>query len=492
MIITFYKYNENTTPKVELVGFIDNFSSSYFERYYTGIGQFQIVIETDNKNIIEVIQESDFVEINGNAGVIDSVNYSKGDKFEIQVNGYELKELIARRIVEPKEGYTHIKINGSPESVIAGIIETQLINPEQVNRTIDGVIDSYAESAETVNYEGRFSNCAEDIQSIAEAYNIGWYAYIKNNRIHWKIYQGLDRKSGQLVNEPFVVSYNRDSLESSTLTYALTGTNSALVAGQGEGTDREVIKIGTESGLKRCEVYIDARDCATLSDMEQRGKEKLAGYGDNIVYDAILSDSIKAHYKDQFDLGDVGTLEDDLIGSIDFRITQLTEVYESDYMALTTTLGYDKKSLLNKLQQINSNNKAIASIEAPGGTDYIVNQGTKDGWYYRTWSSGKKEAWYSQSFSGTTSARFSSRGTTANDTRYLHALSITGVSIPAGIGFTTVPHIQKTMECVNNGWLVSDGESTVSNTSGSVAYFWRVNNTPVNVSGKILYYIFGG
>lgn len=360
MLIHFYLYSANTNPKVQLVGFVENYTSCYFERSYNGIGKFNIVVDIYDEKIIDVIKNSNIVGINDSYGIIDNIQESKNqDGFQIQINGLELKALAMRRIVEPPQNAGYLIYNDSPEAVIANLIETQLINPTDNNRKIHGTIAAYEESATTIKYEGRYQNLADEIQTLGETYNIGWKAIIKDNAIQWVIYKGKDRRSDQVANEPLILSYNYDAVNESILNYTYSYTNYAYVAGQGEGAQRDIQEVGQKTGLWRNEVFVDARDLQTSADLIQRGKEKLSAFGDEVSYTATLSSSMVSKYKIDFDIGDLGTIENELLDNIDFRLVSVTEVYEGDYLNLEINLGYDKRNLVNTLRNLSNKSNSI-------------------------------------------------------------------------------------------------------------------------------------
>ena len=164
--------------------------------------------------------------------------------------------------------------------------------------------------------------------------------------------------------------YSNDNIEQSDYQYIDTIPNTALVAGKGEGINRKTYIVNdTASGLNRKEVYIDARDIEDETLLPQRGKEKLAEYGDNNSYQITLSRNLSKQYHSAFELGDIGTIQDDLLGiEIDFRLTEITEVYESDDFRLEVVCGYDKKDLGSAIKRSTSNTVTLLKIEGSGGS----------------------------------------------------------------------------------------------------------------------------
>lgn len=223
--------------------------------------------------------------------------------------------------------------------------------------------ETFTATTETLTYEGRFSSVSEDINTICETYEIGWYADIEDGAIVWHIYRGKDRKTSQSTNSRFIISYDYDSMSGSSLEQTIYNTNTALIAGQGEGVDRATTIINdSNAGLNRTEVYIDARDIEDDSLLPQRGAEKLAEYGSDYVFEITPSNSYFINnYRSGYDLGDVGTLKEE---GVDFRLTSITEINENNQFSLSFIFGYDTATLERAIKRMRGNTDALISKEA--------------------------------------------------------------------------------------------------------------------------------
>lgn len=356
-----FAYNSGS---LKLIGIVDDFQSFTFERSYSGIGEWQIVISGVSRSV-SYLRQADFIKAGaGVAGLISKISEVKNETDNtITFNGVELKGLAQKRIVLPPTGSSHQTYNKtSPELIIKGLIEQQIISPASDNRKIQGSILIDAVSDTKITYEGRFSNVAEDIVSICEANQIGWYADIENGAIVWHIFHGKDRRATQSANSRLIISYDYDSMSGTNLEESLHITNTALVAGQGEGVERATIMLNNwNAGLNRTEVYIDARDIEDDSLLPQRGAEKLAEYGNNYVFEAVpASGYFTTNYRSAYDLGDIGTLKEK---SVDFRLTAITEVYENNQFYLNFIFGYDAATLAASLKRMTGNTQALISKE---------------------------------------------------------------------------------------------------------------------------------
>lgn len=290
----------------------------------------------------------------------------------ITYNGIELKGLATKRIVIPEEGiaYQHYS-KKSPEYVIAQLLEKQLVNPTDTSRRIYSSILEYEESTTKITYDGRYQGLADEIESLATAYNIGWCAYIKDSQIVWKIWHGTNRSAEQNINNRMILDYEYGTMNNNALTFEDTIPNYMVVAGQGEGAARAIANIDKGSvGFERKEVFLDARDIEDNSLLPQRGEEKLAEYGDNISYTASLSNQGIKQYRKDYDLGDIGTIRDEKIsGYLNYRITAIEEVYENNMVSINLTFGYEKNQLKDAVKRMNSKRDALLAVENYGGSN---------------------------------------------------------------------------------------------------------------------------
>jgi len=382
-MVNIYCYKD--AQPLELLGVVDDFISFSFQRSYSGIGSWQLTLNADSLNA-QRIKDMKYIRVSEKVAgyVVKHVEKEEDNAHTITYTGYELKVIAARRIIVPPTGYAYLTYsNVAPEYVIARLLDTQLINPTSANREIAGSIAPYVTGADTISYNGRFQNVGTEIETIATANYIGWAADIEDGAIVWKIWRGTDRTEGQSTNDRMIVSYDYDTMQNSNIEVANEVPNYVLVAGQGEGIDRQLETIDYDAaGIERNEIYVDARDIPEeggSAPLIQRGKEKLAEYGSQTVYNATFSQSFNDRYRSNYELGDIGTVKDSKIlnGQMDFYLTIIEEVYEGAQFILNATFGYDKNTLSDAIQRINSKSDSLIASEGSGGISGIVaiNQG---------------------------------------------------------------------------------------------------------------------
>lgn len=363
-----YKYGE---PKLSLLGVIDDFTSFNFTRSYSGIGEWQLVLDGSSLNA-QRVKGMDFISIGEDkAGLVQHYEDTIEDgEHTLTFSGVELKGLASRRIVIPPAGEAYETFTkSSPEYVIANLLTNQLLNPTVANRKIAGTLLEYAQSTTKIRYDGRYQNLEEEIETLATAYNVGWCAYISDNVIKWKIWNGVDRTAAQTTNNRMILSYDYGTMNNSSLTIEDQVPTYMVIAGQGEGVDRAIAIIDKEkSALTRIETFLDARDIKDDSLLPQRGEQNLAEYGDEINYTATLSNQAANQYRNDFDLGDIGTIKDDKIeNDLDYRITAIEEVYEENQLSINMTFGYDKNQLKDAIKRMNNKRDSLLALEGSAG-----------------------------------------------------------------------------------------------------------------------------
>lgn len=179
---------------------------------------------------------------------------------------------------------------------------------------------------------------------------------------------------------PLIISDNSDTLYSSTFSRTKYLPNVAYVAGQGQGTDREIAIVNEQqkTGIERFETLIDARDVSDTTALPQRGVEYLSQFGTNISYTCEASNALLSRYPytpfdwgdnyDQFDdsieIGNYGTYIDEINNiEVDFQITSITEVYEENSFRLELQFGYDANNLSDNLSILASRTQSLLNAD---------------------------------------------------------------------------------------------------------------------------------
>ena len=150
---------------------------------------------------------------------------------------------------------------------------------------------------ETIVKQVTGANVAEFLAEVCKTYGIGWDIYIKGALFYFELYKGLDRSYNQ-TDLPYVVfSPEFDNLLATDYQFDKTNyKNVALVGGEGEGTARKMVTVGTAGNLDRYEIFVDSRNSSSndgeISDdeyttmLEEEGNEALSE-SDNSINESI-------------------------------------------------------------------------------------------------------------------------------------------------------------------------------------------------------------
>lgn len=306
---------------------LDTFYSLIWTERYNAFGDFELELPA-NKDILDILKENYYLELTGDQTsfmtmIIETIkittNIETGDV--LLVTGRSLESILDRRII-----WEQTILDGNLQHEVEKILNDAIINPSDSLRTISNFIFAYSNdpdiSSLTIKTQFTGESLYDAIVDICLAYNLGFKIELNNNdQFVFSLYKGKDRSYDQL-NNPFIVfspSYNNlintNYLQSGKLVKTI-----ALVLGEGQGTERKRTTVnakdGTESGLNRKELYVDARDISMqtdteiteaeyLKELEQRGKEKLSGCEYEKIFDGEAETTISFKYGVDFNIGDI-------------------------------------------------------------------------------------------------------------------------------------------------------------------------------------------
>lgn len=165
-------------------------------------------------------------------------------------------------------------------------------------------------------------------------------------------YRGTDRTAGQRVNPRVIFSEDYGNLLGTNHTRDVTNYKTvAKVAGEGEGTDRKSIVVsrtGQTAGLRRREMYVDARDISS-NDGEigvQEYDGLLRNRGSSAMAEAAIVESMtgsvipRQHvYGRDYFLGDMVTVIDKYGTAADAQVLEIVEVWDETGYTITPTFG---------------------------------------------------------------------------------------------------------------------------------------------------------
>lgn len=161
------------------------------------------------------------------------------------------------------------------ETAIKHYVEKNAGPTAHVDRRVPGfVVATDALRGATVSAAARYQFVLDQVIEIALSADLGWKTTFEVATGHtFEIIVPTDRSASVFFDFEFDMLQRIEEVES-----VLDSKTIAVVAGQGEGTERDVVIRGTATGLGRREAFVDARDVevGATSILNQRGDAFLA------------------------------------------------------------------------------------------------------------------------------------------------------------------------------------------------------------------------
>ncbi|EPY2271322.1 siphovirus ReqiPepy6 Gp37-like family protein [Clostridium sporogenes] len=372
---------------LELKGILDTFTSLRWIRRYSKTGEFELHC-TLNSNVLELLKRENIVYKKDDieAGYIETRQLKIGQDGQeyLEVKGKFLTNYLDRRI-----SWDRVNFSGKTEELMRKLVNDNAINPTNINRKIDNLILGDLKGfIEDIKYQNSFGNILDCLENISNTSNLGYRNLldIKNRRIIFDVYKGVDRTINNGAIAPCIFSRNFENILEQEYTDSLNNyRNTTLIAGAGEGKDRKLTSIESGIRLDRFELYVDARDIedkeekkkiVTETDEEgniteheeteeveipwerykplliQRGEEKLSECKEIQTFDSKINTQGNNVYKKDYDLGDIVTVVDKKWGiRIDARITEIEEIYEEKGLEVNVVFGNNIPTIIDKIKQ---------------------------------------------------------------------------------------------------------------------------------------------
>ena len=333
----FYLLDEN----LNFMSPIESYQSAIWTTRYYKPGDFELYLPatTEILNLIKrdcyLVRDDDFTQ----AMIIENIQITTSieDGNFLTITGKCLKSILDRRII-----LKQTTVNGNVEKCIRRLITENAITPTMSARKIDNLIlGAELGITDTMNSQYTGDNLGEVVSKICINYGLGYDILLDldKKQFIFILFKGSDRSYNQNKN-PFIVFSNEfdNLLSTNYINNNENYKNVAIVAGEGEGLDRKIFTVGTATGLKRYELFVDSRDSSTKEDepiTEDEYNAILAEKGKEALTETIITESIEGelepHYTYQFNrdyfLGDIVEVVNE------YGLTmqpQITEVIESE------------------------------------------------------------------------------------------------------------------------------------------------------------------
>lgn len=337
-------------PDRELSGIVESYEYLRWTRQYTKCGSFELKAIASDENIAllkigSILWKNDDAE----AGIIEYIEMTLQEQEYITVIGRFATSLLSRRIVWGTEILT-----GDLAAAVSQLLNNNLIAPINADRAIPSVAFVPESVGIPVSTQVSYKNLMDTVTSLCDAADVGIRTVFRpaDKQFSVQLYAG---GTSQAVFSKEYENIMEQIFTESLLSYA----NTALVGGEGEGTERTFVTTGGGVGLDRYEIFVDAKDLRAEDfpdDYEAallfRGNTKLAEQAMIQAFDVTVNQYGNLTYKVDFDLGNMIKAVSGRWGiSMTARITTIEESYDRDGMSLSVTFGKPLLTLSEKLKR---------------------------------------------------------------------------------------------------------------------------------------------
>lgn len=343
----------------ENVYLIDSFESIVWNESYIGYGDFELYMPM-NDYILEIttfVRQQREKELDTFVWKKDSDQVMIIEAIEMSteietgpcvlMSGRSLESILERRII-----WKQTRITGSFQNGVETLINENVINPEIQDRKIPNFVFERSTDQRildlTLDKQFTGDNLYESIATICEPIDLGFRVrLVDQNKLYFGLYLGQDRSYDQTDNPYVIFSPKFDNLVSSNLLEDVKEFKTiTLISGEDEGHERRTTTVGYGAGMKRRELFTDARDIQSeiytedgevqqvpdeeyFANLRQRGTEKLSECKFIKTFEGEIETILSFKYREDFFKGDIVQVETEYGVMSRMRIMQLVETQDS-------------------------------------------------------------------------------------------------------------------------------------------------------------------
>lgn len=252
-------------PNLQIAGVIDSHASLIWAQRYREIGDCELYVPA-NQNNLELLRKNNYLfRLDDDMVCIIKkvvLETDPDDGNYLTVTGYDVKEWLDQRII-----WGMLTSNGLAEDFIRMMVDSSLGESASNERKLkDGTgrpmffLGDAVGFDEILSEQVSYKNIGEKVRDYCQKYGWGYKVTFDftNAKFIFSLYKGTDRSAS------VVFSGNYENLRETTYIEDQTNMgNVALVAGEGEGSERKIAVAGQMQGLNRYELYVDAKDIST-------------------------------------------------------------------------------------------------------------------------------------------------------------------------------------------------------------------------------------
>lgn len=351
-----------------------------YVRRYVAMDTFELVInrtrlwasELAKNRLLYLPDEGDLVFL---IEQIASVAEGSTRNDEMMVTGRSLEGIaMAERLVEPPAGESHDRQTAvAAETAMKHYLRAHAADLAATARAVPGlVVAPDAARGATVTVNGRYQSVLDLVREIGLLAGLGWEITYDpgSGDFVFDVIAGADRTTSVFFDFAFETLERWEELDS-----VIDAKTVAVVAGQGEGTARDLVTrwSGSEpAGFDRREAFLDARDVelGETTVLEQRGDAYLAATGAETSLDADVHQYGGFRYREHWDVGDIVTVRNAERGlAYAARIVEVEKAFERSAAApaITATLGRPFPTLASRTSAGRAAATADGAVGAASG-----------------------------------------------------------------------------------------------------------------------------
>jgi hypothetical protein len=354
------EYVEARNADFDVIGILDTAQSVIWHSVYYGVGDFEIYISI--QDALSVLADARYITRpnNSEVGVIESIlifdDIESGKM--ITIKGRFAKSLLDRRIIYNLSGTSNKAtiLRGNVETNVRKLVSENAIASRSLDVLELGAVAGISkiivdENGAAAQKQVSFENLLEYTEAVLKEYGLASTVGLSGHKLQYVIYEGADRSADNTDgNQPIIFSKEYDNLTSSEFTYDSTQEkNVVIIGGEGEGIDRFCVLLGSQNGLKRKEVFVDASSIGKKYKDENEVEQTytnaeytamLKTHGKQSTSDLTVSEDFNGtiditngnwKYGEDVFLGDIVTVQDNDIGVFkNVRLGEVTEYQDQD------------------------------------------------------------------------------------------------------------------------------------------------------------------
>ena len=257
LAVTYIANNETIMvldPELNLLTYLDDTEYFSWARRWRRPDSFKLLINRYKENAEYLKVNNYLIKKTGDVlrgGQIKNREIEVNDKGQASecwlIKGRGFGEIFSQRLalheIDVEDGFDTIE--APAETAMKYFVDVNVINPSDLNRKVPNLsIEADKKMGKTIKYKARFQKISDILYDISKLTGLGWDIKFDLNKKEF-IFQVLYAD----LKPEIRLSTNTDSVKSISFSENhLDSINTAVVAGQGEGGDRMVVKV-TEDDL---------------------------------------------------------------------------------------------------------------------------------------------------------------------------------------------------------------------------------------------------